>query len=87
VGGAWNLSQFFAPDGVVGVLGVGPNAGGPGPSVPTQALPGTLGQGVLINESVANPYLEFGPNTGTPIATLTGAPITNLEISVNGGAH
>ncbi|MCW2661307.1 MAG: hypothetical protein JWP83_2459, partial [Mycobacterium sp.] len=49
--------------------------------------PGTLGQGVLINESVANPYLEFGPNTGTPIATLTGAPITNLEISVNGGAH
>jgi PE-PGRS C-terminal aspartyl peptidase-like domain len=87
VGGPWTFTQFFAPDGVVGVLGVGPNAGGPGPSIPTQALQGALGQGVLINESVTNPYLQFGPNTGTPIATLTGAPITDLEISVNGGAH
>jgi PPE family len=82
LGGATTFGSFFAPDGVVGVLGVGPNAGGPGPSVPTTALPGSLSQGVLINESVATPYVQFGPNTGTPIATLNGAPITTLDIGV-----
>ena len=87
LGGAWKFSQFFAPDGVVGVLGVGPNAGGPGSSIPTQALPGTLGEGVLINETVTNPYLQFGPPPAGAIATLTGAPITDLQVSINGGAH
>ncbi|MGO9692801.1 MAG: PecA family PE domain-processing aspartic protease, partial [Mycobacterium sp.] len=51
LGGATSFSSFFASDGVAGVLGVGPNAGGPGPSIATQALPGALGQGVLINET------------------------------------
>jgi hypothetical protein len=84
------------------VLGVGPNAGGPGPSIPTQALPGTFGQGVLINETATNPYLQFGaqPPANSPLTfwngsnfvpvtnsvTVTGAPITNLQVSVNGGA-
>ncbi|WP_165609384.1 PecA family PE domain-processing aspartic protease [Mycobacterium alsense] len=98
VGGAWTFTQFFAPDGVVGVLGLGPNAGGPGTTVPTQALPGTLAQGVLINEVTTNPnfnpnpypYLEFGPapttvGTATQIATLTGSPITTLRVSVDNG--
>jgi PPE-repeat protein len=88
-GGAWTFTQFFAPDGVVGVLGLGPNAGGPGTTIPTQALPGHLGQGVLINETdFSNPYLQFGPpptTLGTPIATLSGSPITTLHVSVNGG--
>jgi PPE-repeat protein len=80
LGGATTFGSFFAPDGVVGVLGVGPNAGGPGPSVATTALPGPLSQGVLINEPAHQ--LTFGPNPGTPIATLTGAPITTLDIGV-----
>jgi hypothetical protein len=84
------FQSFFAVDGASGVLGVGPNAGGPGPSVATQALPGNLGQGVLINETPAflgtgQPYLQFGPNPGTPIVSLTGAPVTTLEVSVGGG--
>jgi PE family len=86
----FSFQNFFAPDGAQGVLGVGPNSGGPGTSIPTQALPGDLGQGVLINETAAQPYLQFGPNPGTAIASLTGAPITNLDVVVtpNGGtAH
>ena len=84
------FQSFFAVDGASGVLGVGPNAGGPGPSVATQALPGNLGQGVLINETPAflgtgQPYLQFGPNPGTPIVSLTGAPVTTLEVSVGSG--
>jgi PPE-repeat protein len=86
----FSFQNFFASDGAVGVLGVGPNAGGPGPSIPTQALPGTLGQGVLINETATNPYLQFGGPPATvggsaPIATLTGSPITNLDVQVGAG--
>jgi hypothetical protein len=68
-------------------LGVGPNATGPGPSIPTQALPGTYGQGLLINQP--DRYLQFGPvqslpNTlGNPIATLPAMPITKLDVMVN----
>lgn len=84
----FSFQNFFAPDGASGVLGIGPNAGGPGPSIATQSLPGDLGQGVLINETVTNPYLQFGPQPttlGNPIATLTGAPITTLNVSYNSG--
>src|ERR1700677_51121 len=82
----FTFQSFFAADGASGVLGVGPNAGGPGPSVATQALPGNLGQGVLINEMGASPFLQFGPPpAGTPLATLTGAPITTLDVRVNNG--
>ncbi|HUH69016.1 MAG TPA: PecA family PE domain-processing aspartic protease [Mycobacterium sp.] len=83
------FQSFFASDGVTGVLGVGPNAGGPGPSIPTEALPAPYNQGLLINEVAASPYLQFGaaPTGLTPIATLTGSPITTLEVSVNGGAQ
>jgi hypothetical protein len=86
----FSFQNFFASDGAVGVLGVGPNAGGPGPSIPTQALPGALGQGVLINEDTTSPYLQFGgppTNVGTPIAVLNGSPITNLNVNVNGTNH
>ncbi|OBH00613.1 hypothetical protein A5696_15410 [Mycobacterium sp. E2699] len=82
------FQSFFASDGAAGVLGVGPNAGGPGPSIPLQALPGTFNQGLLINEHTASPYLQFGAaptNLGSPIATLNGSPITNLEVSIDGG--
>lgn len=42
--------DFLAPAGVVGVLGVGPNASGPNDTVPLTALPGELNSGVLIDE-------------------------------------
>ncbi|SPM26710.1 PecA family PE domain-processing aspartic protease [Mycobacterium terramassiliense] len=83
------FQSFFATDGASGVLGVGPNAGGPGPSIPLQALPSPYNQGLLINQTVANPYLQFGAQPtiqGHPVlATLNGSPITNLEVSVAGG--
>ena len=66
------------------MLGIGPNATGPGPSIPTQALPGSYGQGVLINESVTNPDLQFGPPPSglQQLAVLNGSPITNLNVTV-----
>jgi hypothetical protein len=81
------FQSFFASDGVVGVLGVGPNAGGPGPSIPLTALPSPYNQGLLINEDSAHPYLQFGgapTDVGTPIAVLNGSPITPLNVNVNG---
>lgn len=38
------FEAYFGAVGVDGVLGVGPNAVGPGPSIPTMALPGDLNQ-------------------------------------------
>jgi hypothetical protein len=76
----FTFQSFFAQDGASGVLGVGPNAGGPGPSIATQALPGNLGQGVLIDEPGG--FLQFGPNPLPPVFTLTGAPITTLDVRV-----
>jgi hypothetical protein len=78
---------YFGSSGT-GILGIGPNALGPGLSPVTTALPGELNEGVLINAT--NPtagYLEFGPNPLPPIpnASLPGSPFTSVEISVNGG--
>ena len=83
--GDFTFSGFFAPDGVTGVLGIGPNAGGPGPSSVTTALPGNLSSGVLINEMAGQ--LTFGPNPLTPIpmATFAGSPITTVDVEINQG--
>ena len=45
------FQSFFASDGAAGVLGVGPNAGGPGPSIPLQALPAPYNTGLLIDQT------------------------------------
>ena len=80
----FSFQSFFAADGATGVLGVGPNAGGPGPSIPTQAFANSsYDTGLLINESAGT--LTFGPNPLTPIATLTGSPVTTLHVTVSGG--
>ncbi|OBI94210.1 hypothetical protein A9X00_12745 [Mycobacterium sp. 1245805.9] len=83
------FQSFFASDGASGVLGVGPNAGGPGPSIPLQALPGTLNHGLLINQDTTNPYLQFGDQPTiaghAPLTTLPQMPITNLEVKVGNG--
>jgi PPE family len=81
------FQSFFASDGAAGVLGVGPNAGGPGPSVPTSALPAPFNQGLLIDQPAHQLVFEPQSNVGlTPLATLTGSPITTLGVQVNGGA-
>jgi PPE-repeat protein len=82
------FQSFFASDGAAGVLGVGPNATGPGPSNPLQALPGTFNQGLLINQTAAQPYLQFGDHStiNNPVlATLPTSPITNLDVQVGLG--
>ncbi|WP_257535152.1 PecA family PE domain-processing aspartic protease [Mycobacterium ulcerans] len=78
------FDAYFQSAGVDGVLGVGPNAVGPGPSIPTQALGGGLGQGLLID--MQGGELVFGPNPLTPNFSVSGAPISTLWVSVNGGA-
>jgi len=86
----FTFQSYFAQDGVVGVLGVGPNAGGPGPSIATQALPTGYNGGLLINENptTGSPYIQFAnSNPGTAYATLTGAPITNVDVTVTQGAN
>ena len=88
INNGFTFQSYFASDGVTGVLGVGPNAGGPGPSIPTQALASPFNKGLLINEAPAtgSPYLQFSgtpTDVGSPIiATLTGAPVTNLNVAV-----
>ncbi len=84
------FQSFFASDGASGVLGVGPNAGGPGPSIPLQALPSPLNHGLLINQDTASPYLQFGdqPTIGghSVLTTLPQMPITGLDVTVTHGA-
>ncbi|SOJ55610.1 PE-PGRS family protein PE_PGRS16 [Mycobacterium simulans] len=75
---------YFAPAGVTSVLGLGPNAVGPGPSSPVTALGGDLNQGVLIDQPGRE--LQFGPNTGTPSIEVPGAPISTVNVRINGGA-
>ncbi len=82
------FDAYFASAGVDGVLGLGPNAVGPGPSIPTQYLPGDLNQGVLINMPAQQ--LQFGPSTLLPTPAnnipIAGAPISNLYVQVGSGA-
>lgn len=66
------------------ILGVGVNAGGPLSTSPVTALPGTLGQGLLLNEPGG--VMEFGTNPLPSYASVTGAPVTNLDVGINGGS-
>lgn len=76
------FDAYFATAGVDGVLGIGPNAVGPGPSIPNQALPGNLNQGVLVD--MPGHQLQFGPSALAG-PTLSGSPITTLYMSTDGG--
>jgi hypothetical protein len=51
---------------------------------PVQALPGNLNQGVLINEPTGT--AQFGPNPLQALTSVTGALITTLRVSIDGGA-
>lgn len=50
---------------------------------PTQKLPGVLGDGMLVNEP--RNYGQFGPNPLPDTASIVGAPLTHVNVSINGG--
>lgn len=74
---------FAGADGAAGIMGIGVNAIGPGPTSPVTGLPDNLNQGVLINEQQG--YLQFGPNPLPAVTSTSGAPISDLYVQVNGG--
>lgn len=78
------FEAYFDSAGVDGVLGIGENAVGPGPSAPNRALPGDMSEGVLFD--MQGGELQFGPNTGVPNFAVTGNPISTLYVSINDGA-
>ena len=79
-----SFDDFAASNGAIGVLGVGPNASGPGPSSVISALPGDLSQGVLIDEPEG--ILEFGPNPLPARVSVIGSPNANVKVRVNNGS-
>ncbi|MFZ0903552.1 MAG: PecA family PE domain-processing aspartic protease, partial [Mycobacterium sp.] len=77
------FENYFSSTGAVGVLGIGPDNGFPGTSTVITALPGTLDQGALINESQG--VLEFGPNPLTSTISIAGAPTATLDVKIGNG--
>ncbi len=69
---------------VPAILGVGVNPAGPLGGSPVTALPGSFGQGVLIDEPKG--VMEFGTNPLPAIGSVTGAPSATLDIRINNGA-
>lgn len=83
--GDWTLSSYLGGN-ADGILGIGANAVGPTPgSVPTTALPGALGDGVLIDQKDGT--LTFGADPLTGGVTVAGSPnpTTPLYVSFDGG--
>lgn len=80
--GSWSIESYLAGT-ATGILGIGPNALGPTPDhIPTADLPGTLGNGVLIDQ--AGGQLIFGDNPYEGGIVINGAPWAPLYVSVNG---
>ena len=86
---ATGVTTNFPATAGMAVMGVGANPlGGATPAAgPVQELPGTLSQGVLINEPGG--YVQFGANplpvgtsaSGVPLVAV-GAPVTTLQVQV-----
>lgn len=82
------FKDYLAPAGVVGVLGVGANTAGPGPSIPNTALPGELSDGFLIDETRGFGLfgvMILGPNPYPVRASLPGAPDAYVKVKINDG--
>ncbi|WP_082109718.1 PecA family PE domain-processing aspartic protease [Mycobacterium sp. UM_Kg1] len=77
------MTQYFDRYGIVGVLGIGPNNGYAGTSTIISALPGSLNQGVLIDDQTGQ--VIFGPNPLTPETAVSGSPYVDTMVSINGG--
>lgn len=81
--GPWSIEDYLAGS-ATGVLGIGPNALGPTPDhIPTADLPGTLGNGVLIDQ--AHKQLIFGDNPYEGGTAIGGAPWADLKVQLNDG--
>jgi len=81
--GPWSIESYLAGSST-GILGIGPNALGPTPDhIPTADLPGTLGNGVLIDQ--ANKQLIFGDNPYEGGTVIAGAPWADLKVQLNDG--
>ncbi|MDX1876471.1 PecA family PE domain-processing aspartic protease [Mycolicibacterium sp. 141076] len=78
------FANFLKYNGVVGVLGVGTNAVGPGPGLVTTGLPGALKNGIYIDE--AGKTLTFGPNPLPARVTTSGSPNVIGSVSINNGS-
>ncbi|CAJ1497017.1 PecA family PE domain-processing aspartic protease [[Mycobacterium] holstebronense] len=79
----WNISSYLGAN-ADGVLGIGANAVGPTPdAIPTTALPGALGDGVLIDQKGG--ALTFGADPLTGGVTVDGSPNSTLYVSFDGG--
>lgn len=79
----WSIGSYLGNN-ADGVLGIGANAVGPSPdSIPTTALPGALGDGVLIDQKDGT--LTFGADPLTGGVTVAGSPNSTLYVSFDGG--
>jgi hypothetical protein len=58
---------------------------GPLATSPVTALPGSFGQGVLIDEPAG--VMEFGANPLPSYASVSGAPVTTLDVRISGNHH
>lgn len=76
------FANFLKNNGVVGVLGVGTNAVGPGPGLVTTGLPSALKNGIYIDE--VSKTLTFGPNPLPARVTTSGSPNVIGSITING---
>jgi len=82
------LAFFHQLGGASGVLGIGANAYGPGPSIPTTALPGELSDGVFLYQGLllgVAGVMVFGPNPLPTRVSVPGAPIAYLNFKINNG--
>lgn len=83
------FKDYLAPAGVVGVLGVGANTAGPGPSIPTTSLPGELSDGFTLHQNKGlfgfRGELIFGPNPYPVRVSVPGAPDAYVKVSINDG--
>jgi len=82
------LAFFHQLGGASGVLGIGANAAGPGPSIPTTALPGDLSQGVFLYQGLflgIAGVMVFGPNPLPTRTSISGAPDAYLNVKINNG--
>ncbi|NTY59735.1 PecA family PE domain-processing aspartic protease [Mycolicibacterium sphagni] len=85
------LAFFHQLGGASGVLGIGANAAGPGPTgtvIPTTALPGELSDGVFLYQGLflgIAGVMVFGPNPLPTRTSVSGAPDAYLNVKVNNG--
>ena len=81
--GHWTISSYLG-DNADGVLGIGTNALGPTrDAIPTAALPGALGQGVLIDQPAGE--MTFGANPLTGGTSVEGVPFAHLQVKLDDG--